>query len=472
MGVSSAVPLGQMSSSQSSFDTPKTGRPTLPVPHPTRSFWIDSPGANPLASRGSDGPLTSDTDICIIGSGITGVSAAYHLSRAVQAGELRKDVKVTILEARDFCSGATGRNGGHLTSAVFLEFCDYAAKYESEEAMRSFEMENRTQSEIVSLIRTQGWAEAVDLVEGGHTTVFFTPEEERSVNADYEAAKASGLALREIVWLTAEEMERTYGVSYPGVHFSGFNLWPLKLVTKLFLLAEEHLQLSIHTRTPALSIGESPSENRRWQIGTPRGVVHCSHIIHATNAYASNLLPQLAGPGGIVPTRGQVAAIRASVDAPALTKCSWDGNEGFEYWFPRPVTDPTEKPVVILGGGREVSEDFEFYNADDSTVDSRVGLALRKFLPAAFPGKYEGEGGPEMEWTGIMGFTRLRDPFVGPLSQHEGQYISAGYSGHGMPRAYSCAEVVALMIVAELAGKEWHAPQWFPEAFLTTRRGL
>lgn len=47
----------------------------LPIKNPTRSFWTSSaPDANPLATEGSEGPLTRDADICIIGSGITGKS--------------------------------------------------------------------------------------------------------------------------------------------------------------------------------------------------------------------------------------------------------------------------------------------------------------------------------------------------------------------------------------------------------------
>lgn len=47
----------------------------LPVDNPTRSFWTSSASdANPLATEGSEGLLTQDADICIIGSGITGES--------------------------------------------------------------------------------------------------------------------------------------------------------------------------------------------------------------------------------------------------------------------------------------------------------------------------------------------------------------------------------------------------------------
>lgn len=46
------------------------------------------------------------TGMLIVGSGITGTSVAKHLL------EGQPDARVTIVEARTLCSGATGRNGG------------------------------------------------------------------------------------------------------------------------------------------------------------------------------------------------------------------------------------------------------------------------------------------------------------------------------------------------------------------------
>ena len=82
---------------------------SLPVQNPTKSFWIDSPDANPLAKEGSTGALTEDSDVCIIGSGITGVSAAYHIARLLaERGSSSHPLNVTILEARDFCEYMAG----------------------------------------------------------------------------------------------------------------------------------------------------------------------------------------------------------------------------------------------------------------------------------------------------------------------------------------------------------------------------
>lgn len=74
---------------------------SLPVANSTRSYW-NTPDANPLAAEGSEGPLTDDADICIIGSGMSGTSAVYHLARYSEKAD-SKSLKVVVLEARDFC---------------------------------------------------------------------------------------------------------------------------------------------------------------------------------------------------------------------------------------------------------------------------------------------------------------------------------------------------------------------------------
>ncbi|KAE9401989.1 FAD dependent oxidoreductase [Gymnopus androsaceus JB14] len=458
---------------------------------PRNHFWLDStPNANPLAKEGSTGPLsTEEADVCIIGSGITGVSVAYHLANAVDRAK-QEPLKVVILEARDFCSGATGRNGGHLTPIAFIDFGDLQARYGQQEALKALELEKHTANDVLEFISSQNIADAVDLVAGGHVTMFATDGEYSRAKDDYEAAKAAGVDLEGVEWLSVEEMRSTYGVTLPGARYKGHNLWPLKLVTYIYNYAKsqtEKVSLSLHTSTPVTRVSRNEpigtTSSRRWKVDTPRGSISCSYVVHATNAYASHLIPHLRGPSGIIPTRGQVVAIRAAVSVEELGgKVSWDGNDGFEYWFPRPVLASSDLeqqqqyPLIILGGGREVESRFELYETDDSKCNEAVGKVLKGFSSGLYSGKFEVGREPEMEWTGIMGFTKSKDPLVGPLggydvegSEYEGQFIAAGYSGHGMPRAYACAEVVASMISADLRGETWNPPKWFPQHLLTRR---
>lgn len=76
---------------------------SLPRDNPTISYWQDPP--DDIADLRSTPELPRTTDIVIIGSGISGASIAYNILKRAPG------TKVVMLEARQACSGATGRNG-------------------------------------------------------------------------------------------------------------------------------------------------------------------------------------------------------------------------------------------------------------------------------------------------------------------------------------------------------------------------
>ncbi|KAJ7148512.1 FAD dependent oxidoreductase-domain-containing protein [Mycena crocata] len=479
-----SFPFGQLQlDDQTVLDSPRHAPADLPHPNPTHALWTHTLGANPLAGEGSTGELTDEADVCIIGSGMTGASAAYHLASAVERGtfpvpEGQTKLRAVVFEARDFCSGATGRNGGNLTPYEFSGFRKVETQFGREAALRHYAIEHYSATEMAHIARTGGWADSVDLVEGGHMDVMLTEAQIKEMQADFDTAIAAGKNVN-VTWLNRDEMQETYGTYNWGVKSPGYNVWPLKFVTQLFKQANttsQSFDLRLHTRTPVIGVSAlSAAALRRWAVETPRGSTKCSYVLHATNGYASHLLPHMAGPAGIIPVRGQVVAIRANASLADLSKISWVGNAG--YWFPRPVV-ADENPLVILGGARiDAGPPFETYVTDDSAVNPKVGKVLREFLPAMFPGLFEAGREPEREWTGIMGYTTLEIPFVGPVIDasvsrdfYKGQFISAGYTGHGMPRAFACAEAVVGMIAAEISRTEWEAPPWFPQPFLTSVR--
>lgn len=127
-------------------------------------------------------------------------------------------------------------------------------------------------------------------------------------------------------------------------------------------------------------------------------------MVHATNGYAAHLLPFLApspGRDSIVPVRGQIIATRAAIPLKRLGIPSYGANDGFEYWFPRPVKNASEdSPLIILGGGREATGPiFELGIADDSILNPNTSKVLRGFLPSVYPdGWFPKNEEPEMEW--------------------------------------------------------------------------
>jgi glycine/D-amino acid oxidase-like deaminating enzyme len=87
--------------------------PGIPVPHPTTPMW--QVPLHPLAQVSSSS-LPKSSDIVVIGSGI----AACSVTKGLLEGD--PHLKITVLEARSLCSGASSRNGGHITSPSFQDF--------------------------------------------------------------------------------------------------------------------------------------------------------------------------------------------------------------------------------------------------------------------------------------------------------------------------------------------------------------
>ncbi len=85
----------------------------------------DLPLHTPLQTR-------IEADVCIIGGGLAGLTAAYELERAGR--------KVVVLEARRIGWGASGRNGGFVSPGYSLGHEAIAARVGSDAANDLFRM--------------------------------------------------------------------------------------------------------------------------------------------------------------------------------------------------------------------------------------------------------------------------------------------------------------------------------------------
>jgi hypothetical protein len=81
-----------------------SGQASLPTANSTKSFWHSDPSTILLGHR-TTASLPTEADVVIIGSGISGSSAAHFL----REDDRGKDLRIVMLEAREACWGATGR---------------------------------------------------------------------------------------------------------------------------------------------------------------------------------------------------------------------------------------------------------------------------------------------------------------------------------------------------------------------------
>lgn len=100
-------------------------------PNSTLPFWRTD--LHHLDSHRSTDSIPSEADIVVIGAGYAGISTIYHL---LQQSDQRPQPgpSIVILEAREICSGASGRNGGHVKPDVYFNLTKYSKKFGVEAA--------------------------------------------------------------------------------------------------------------------------------------------------------------------------------------------------------------------------------------------------------------------------------------------------------------------------------------------------
>lgn len=437
-----------MSTSPEGIYEPGIVDPGIPVQNSTQPFWLSQPSKiSKLQS-----PWTDHADVVIIGSGITAAS----LTRSLYSR--RPNLNVVVVEARDLCSGATGRNGGHIKVMSPGVWFEREKQYGREEALRVMQFEHSHLDEIAAYVKENNIQCDLRLLEGldcYHDPAILN----RATRALEEMRKhVPELAARYTLYTSRKELRDRHCPEecIGAIGMPSASIWPYKFVTSLFEKFVGENRLSIQTNTTVTSV-EDGDNSQFATVKTTRGDIRAGHVVHAANAWISHLIPELQP--FVSPVRANVQRQLPQGSDLRVDNSFWlrYGEKDYDYMIQRP------DGAFIVGRantGRRAT-------SDDSARDLIPHTHLRTVVPEIFD-----FGTKKVQvthaWSGCVAFTQDANPFIGrmPSPNRRHQWVCGAYQGIGMVRAFRSAQMLAFMILGE------EIPPEYPRSMLVTNQRL
>lgn len=410
----------------------------LPVPQPCLSFWQRTTRAFPYLNANQTETVPAGSPYVIIGSGISGALTAFEL---IEQGI--PPAAIVILEAREAASGASSRNAGHVRPDAFRGFQVYKRLHGTEQALKIIADERLVFQRVDDFVKRHQIE-----CDFNPTTTFDVCLTQEFADFNAQSLKefqAAGGDVSHIEFHEGDEARRRTGVvnAVAAYEWPAGSSHPAKLAQWLLTQAIEK-GARLYTHCPAQSLSRSASstpEATLWEIGTPRGAITAPVVVHCTNAFAPHLLPRLARL--ITPTRAQAHAFfpPPSLNGPNKLASTMSLRHGLKHFYS--VAQRRPDGVLILGAplnsptiSKAASESRLV--PDDSIVHPEVEEDALVNFEACFPfcaREALGEGeGLQQSWTGILAMTPDSVPFVGGVCGMPGNWVCAGFNGHGKHR--------------------------------------
>ena len=448
----------------------------LVMPVSDEPFWFR--GGHPLAGYRSSTELPHMADVVIVGAGLTGASAAYHLADAASKG-----MTIVVLDRGDPAGEASGRNGGNFElipensvgiyeglareRRAFLHRCYPALPREVILA------ESERQSSLVlglalknrELLKDIVLRERIecDLMPRGWLHLASSEQEEQGLCDEVLLAAQHGQRIE--LW-SRGHIRREFGVETPflGRFIPGDGTYhPFNYVSGLLRCALGR-GVQLHTRVNVRAV-ESDAANVH-RIVTDAGIIVAGRVIVATNAFTSQLFPELAA---IRPHQSQIQVTEYAPDRARGRVVTCEEGPVF-FNQPRAGARAGRAPL-LMGGGDDRAMRSPSSRRRSVAVHETLLTQRDRFFP-----ELAGQP-PSAEWIGPMAFTPDQLPAIGVL--RPGIIVAAGYNGYG--GSYTTAAGLA---AAEMA-TSGRVPEWVPAdvfspmrltthaaAFMSEREGL
>ncbi|HEV7368282.1 FAD-binding oxidoreductase [Arenibaculum sp.] len=351
-------------------------------------------------------------DVCVVGAGYTGLSAALHLAE--------RGYDVVVLEAERVGWGASGRNGGQIVTGYNKPMGTIERWVGAEDARRLWDMGEEAKRLLADLVERHGidcdlrWGYLFAALKDRQVRELAGMRDEWAEGYGYDRSRLVG----------RDEMGSFVATTkYVGglLDHGGGQLHPLNYAIGLArAAAAAGARIFEGSRVEAVETGTAPMAR------TARGSVRARHLILAGNAYLRGLVPSVAAkimPAGtyLIATEplGENRAKGLIPDAVAVA----DVNVVLNYY--RRSADHR----LLFGGG------VSYSGFDGPGLRQR----LRKTMLGIFPQLEDAR--IDYCWGGHVAITMDRTPHFGRVGPST--YFAHGYSGHGVALAGLAGKLMA-----------------------------
>ncbi|MEQ8903198.1 MAG: FAD-binding oxidoreductase [Roseovarius sp.] len=361
-------------------------------------------------------------DVCVVGAGYTGLSAALHLAEA--------GLDVVLLEAQRVGFGASGRNGGQLGSGQRMEQTALERLVGSEDALKLWELAEDAKTLVKSLVARHG----IDChLKPGVAHACFSGRETAAEHG-YADHLAEHYGYDQLEKLDADAMQALCpSPAYKGgtLDMGAGHLHPLA-----YALGLARAAAAAGVRIFEGSAVHHVTRGTPARVATDAGAVKADHVILACNGYLGGLDRKVAAR--VMPINNFIAATEPLGDEAArvLTRDVAVADSKFVVNYFRLSHDKR----LLFGGG----ESYGYRFPHD------IAALVRKPMLEIFP--HLRDARIDYAWGGTLSITMKRMPYLARLAPN--MLSASGYSGHGVGTATHAGKLMADAVRGEAAGFE------------------
>lgn len=365
-------------------------------------------------------PLNGEvhTDVCIIGAGYTGLSAALHLSEC--------GYKVVVLEAQKIGWGASGRNGGQVAQGHNMHHSALVKKVGKPIADGLWDMS----LESVDLVKGLIEKHTIDCdLKSGVLHVAAKKSHKQHISQSVEYAQQI-LGYDKVSYANEQKVSDLLGTDryFNGeLWHDGAHLHPLNYALGLAKAAlNAGAVIYEHSAAVDYQGGESA------YVKTAEGLVKPKFIVLACNGYLGTLEPKIAGK--IMPINNFILATEPLSDE-LCAKINRDDLAVADSKFVINYFKLSADNRLLWGGGENYTTRFP----------NDIPNFVRKHMVAIYPELSHVK--IDYAWGGTLAITLNRMPYFNRLGSNV--YAAQGYSGHGVALATLAGKIIAKAMMGD-----------------------